>query len=90
MPPYTVEDLVSASEQKIGAVLRALCQDEDTRSRAPDHYNSLQATPELSDGRKRKAEDEMCICGQCKKEFNKHENTVFILVSEPIALTVAR
>ncbi|PNP80081.1 hypothetical protein FNYG_06791 [Fusarium nygamai] len=74
MPSFTVEDLLSAPEQQIRAVLRALCQDEDTRCCALDHYHSLQATPEVSDGRKRKAEDEMSVCVQCKKEFNQHKN----------------
>ncbi|KAF5607007.1 uncharacterized protein FSUBG_5465 [Fusarium subglutinans] len=75
MPSSTVEDLLSAPEQQIRAVLGVLCQDEDTRSRALDHYHSLQATPEVSDGRKRKAEDEMSVCVRCKKAFDKHENT---------------
>ncbi|KAF4439966.1 hypothetical protein FACUT_3741 [Fusarium acutatum] len=66
MPSSNVEGLLSAPEQQIRAVLGALCQDEDTRSRALDHYNNLQATPEVSDGRKRKAEDEISDEKACR------------------------
>lgn len=75
MASNSLENLLNAPHHQIRAVLRALCQDKDTRSRALSYLDDLQAIGEPYDSRKRKADDELCICVQCDDAFHKSDNT---------------
>ncbi|UZP33139.1 hypothetical protein NXS19_000955 [Fusarium pseudograminearum] len=76
MPSSTLDDLVKAPEHQIRAILRALCQDQGIRDRVLGHLDDLLATDDTpTNSKKRKADDELCICVQCDEAFIKSENT---------------
>lgn len=75
MSGNTLDDLLNAPNNQIRAVLRALCQDTDTRSRALSYLEDLQAIDEPFNSRKRKADDELCICVQYDEAFYKNDNS---------------
>ncbi|KAM0197493.1 hypothetical protein ACHAPI_004958 [Fusarium lateritium] len=75
MAKTTLDDLLNAPSNQIRAVLRALCQDTGTRSRALSYLEDLQAIDGPSNSRKRKADDELCVCVQCDEAFFKNDNT---------------
>jgi hypothetical protein len=73
MAENTLDDLLNGPHNQIRAVLRALCQDTGTRSRTLSYLEDLQAIDEPSSSRKRKADDELCICVQCDEAFHKSD-----------------
>ncbi|KIL88120.1 hypothetical protein FAVG1_09003 [Fusarium avenaceum] len=75
MANNSLDNSLNAPHHQIRAVLRALCQDVDTRSRALSYLEDLQAIDEPSNSRKRKADDDLCICVQCDDAFYKSDNT---------------
>jgi hypothetical protein len=75
MPSPTLDELVQAPEHQIRAILRALCQDRDTRVRALGHFEDVLAIDKPSNTHKRKADDELSICVQCDDAFYKNDNT---------------
>ncbi|KAF5647523.1 uncharacterized protein FTJAE_1579 [Fusarium tjaetaba] len=70
----SLEDMLQAPDATVRAILRALCQDIDTRSRARSYFETLEAVNDSSDTRKRKAEDELSICVQCDEAFYTNDN----------------
>ncbi|KAF5534940.1 hypothetical protein FPHYL_13321 [Fusarium phyllophilum] len=74
MPSSDLEDMLQAPDATVRAILRALCQDSGTRSRALSYFESLEAINDSSDTRKRKAEDELSICVQCDEAFYTNDN----------------
>ncbi|KAG8674850.1 hypothetical protein FPOAC2_00887 [Fusarium poae] len=76
MPSSTLEDLVKAPEHQIRAILRELCHDQDIRVRALGHFDDLLAIDTPSNTKKRKADDELCICVHCDNTFFKNDNTL--------------
>ncbi|KAM0238129.1 hypothetical protein ACHAPO_004007 [Fusarium lateritium] len=73
MPSHTLEDLLKAPEHQVRAILRALCYDKDIRDRALGHFGDLLAI-DTPNTKKRKADDELCICVQCDDAFFKNDN----------------
>lgn len=66
----TLDEMLSAPEPQIRAVLRALCSDERVKRRALGHFDAL-----LQGGsKKRKAAGELLICVQCDLPFMEEEN----------------
>ncbi|KAF5601044.1 hypothetical protein FPANT_1908 [Fusarium pseudoanthophilum] len=74
MPSSDLEDMLQAPDATVRAILRALCQDSGTRSRALSYFETLEAVNDSSDTRKRKAEDELSICVQCDEAFYANDN----------------
>ncbi|KAF5629466.1 hypothetical protein F52700_7790 [Fusarium sp. NRRL 52700] len=71
-----VQDMLQAPEATVRAILRTLCQDSGTRSRALSYFESLEAVNDSSETnkRKRKAEDGLSICVQCDEPFYTNHN----------------
>ncbi|KAI1057560.1 hypothetical protein LB506_001054 [Fusarium annulatum] len=74
MPSSDLEDMLQAPDATVRAILRALCQDSGTQSRALSYFESLEAVNDSSDKGKRKAEDELNICVQCDEAFYTNDN----------------
>ena len=71
----TKDEIHTASDPQVRAILRALCDDKAVRARALNHLRTLQAADRIQTGHKRSAAGELAVCVQCDDAFTPEDNT---------------
>lgn len=69
-----MDQLATAPEHHIRAILLSLCADKDVKKKALERYSALIAHDQPTNALKRKASGEIFICAQCNSPFSKEDN----------------